>query len=190
MTIIASGIPDLAYARYFAAMGADWLGYRLQDHSIDALPAISAWVVGPATFVEVGDADADDLFRITEMLKPGALCFSNNVTVPDWYKGMVIRRIQDNETLRQDPSFAMHAQSNILWLDIPGHHSLYAYMNSVKFTTENTSIWLSTDWTPEFLKEVRFGHPECGIVISCQNQVNMADPDFGYFDKLFEIMQN
>jgi hypothetical protein len=90
--LIATGIRTLHDARYFAAMGASWIGFDLSVMSIDEFNAISEWVVGPLTFVELQSAEAHELHELTQKTGIKGVSVPLSVEVPEGFEGIVIRR--------------------------------------------------------------------------------------------------
>lgn len=70
----AAAVANLTDARYFAALGVDYLGFALEPGaaghvSPEQLSGMRAWIEGPAIVGEFGHAAADEIARQAETLR-------------------------------------------------------------------------------------------------------------------------
>jgi phosphoribosylanthranilate isomerase len=90
--IIANGIANLTDARYFAAMGVDWIGFdvRLDSPlSIEHVMAFADWVEGPQFFLDVRGRSDDQIAEILgSFLAEGLL--TDKATSLTHYAGKII----------------------------------------------------------------------------------------------------
>ena len=92
LKVIATGISDLNEARYFSAMGAEWLGFDGSRLSIDEIRIMAEWVVGPRNFIEIDLPDDEFLHIVSETSSVHGVCTSAEIVIPDWFDGVVLKR--------------------------------------------------------------------------------------------------
>ena len=71
MKIIANRVTNLTDARYFAAMGVDWIGFDMgtdSQLSIEHVIAFSDWVEGPQFYLDVRGRSEEQIADVNEML--------------------------------------------------------------------------------------------------------------------------
>lgn len=91
MNIIAAGVTTLDEARYFAAMGVQWLGFNGSVLSPEQIKAIADWVVGPNLFVEVSTVQEEQLFETASKVRLDAIAMPLTGDAPSWYDGLILR---------------------------------------------------------------------------------------------------
>ncbi len=93
MKIIANEITNLTDARYFAAMGVDWIGFDMglnSPLSIEHVMAFADWVEGPEFFLDVRGKSEDQIAEMLGNFQAAGLLIDEGVSLPH-YAGKVIR---------------------------------------------------------------------------------------------------
>jgi len=172
--LIAAGISNLDEARYFSAMGVDWIGFDMDRISADAVNAITAWIVGPKFFAEFTAAQDDMVFEIVHKTGVQGICLPVSADIPSWYQGSVIIDASVTESDTPFPNGSILLIPSDSGLD---HQSLTGL-------SAHHTCWLEIDpdhTTADQLRNIN-AH---GIVIRCVE----SDPD-GYerYDHFFEVI--
>ncbi len=182
--IIATGITTLDEARYFAAMGADWIGFDAIQLNAVKIKTIGDWVVGPKMFIEMQAVQEDLLFEISSKMPLHGICLPLASTIPAWYSGQVIR------------SFPFPSQKDILDQDI--NETLIIRLNGFPDADEvkelytacmKNTCWIEMDTTQSSLIDLCMKIPMHGIVIRCREEAKSGDDVFAQYNSFFEEME-
>lgn len=131
MELVALGITNLTDARYFSAMGVDWMGFDLRSDSsigLSHVQAFSEWIEGPALIADVRGKDVDQIAEILSGFKADGLIVSEEIELPN-YGGSVFRIAPDEGNC--DRIIASHNESLPesltgvpVWRHVSGVHDL------------------------------------------------------------------
>ena len=178
--IIASGLNTLDQARYFAAMGVDWLGFDLQKITVEDLKAINEWVVGPKLFVEIENMTEDMLFELTQKIPVDGIHVSADMALPGWYAGRQILAVHDAKGLVT----ASHVPQSTLYIS---HSDLYSLSKALQPLTNEHSIWVEYE-----LNNIELAHRDAqkwyGIAVKCRIRPDDDSP-FDPYDNFFETIR-
>jgi hypothetical protein len=170
--IIAWNVLSLNEARYFAAMGVDWLCFNSLHFSPNELNSITDWVVGPRYAIDLHEEEPDYLFELTSKVKIDGVCIKENLKVPEWYNGQII-------TEKGWPTESEHKTGEI-WF--------FRNIREIDSTILNQSF-LQPYWI-ELQSE--YVHPALivpdGVVINCELHRIQGEPDYASLDKILEEM--
>lgn len=175
MHIIATGITSLDEARYFSAMGVDWMGFNGDQLSTDEINAIADWVVGPKLFAELSRLDEDALFEISHKTPLTGICVLQDALIPNWYQGRLIRHIR-----RGVPAGPEHHDDILLFKGIPddADHSIL---------TEHEC------WFEITVSELTSGLAEPsdtnGLLIRCLDKNVHTENAYDIYDAFFETLE-
>jgi hypothetical protein len=187
MQIIASGITTLDDARYFAAMGADWIGLDFTKLSVDEIKTIAEWIVGPKIFVEITDAREELLFEITQKMRLHGICIPLETNPPSWYEGKVIRRTDFSLSMKKD----MHPGQTIMLCmnSIPGDDQATDTLHSI---ASERSCWvdIGNNPSPAILIPWLNKLSVQGIVIRVDAKNAAGEPDYADYDLIFDAIGN
>ncbi len=157
---IATGITTLDEARYFAAMGMDWLGFDADRMPMQEISAIADWVVGPQCFVEIDAIDPDLLFEISQKDRFTGICVAADIEVPEWYSGLVIRRMtasMGTTTYRRD----------IVLLPVPGDGLSEHFRNTLEEERATHKCWVEISANEKIVLSTLADLPVDGIAMRC-----------------------
>ena len=74
-SVKAAAVASLTDARYFAALGVDYVGFAVGPGGISLAEAaaVREWIAGPLIVAECGDESAEQIATVTEHLRPDAV---------------------------------------------------------------------------------------------------------------------
>lgn len=177
--IIATGITNLTDARYFAAMGVDWMGFDLRKEpriSIEQMHAIMDWVEGPQWLVEVGD-------ERTEGIPKEVTCIIHPVgSHPTTWTGTCVKRLTPGET----PGISANPVLVTLSSD---EHTQRAQLDQLADLQASTTVWLNADWTANIMENVLAKLPRAGIVLTGSSEEAVGVKAYDIVDALFELFE-
>ena len=167
--LIVHGVTSLEEARYFAAMGADWIGFQADGLPLERIRSISSWVVGPRTFIEFESAGEDDLFQADQQLQPDGMMLPAG-EFPPWYQGVRIHRGATPEGHLPDTDIS------------------YGPSGTVSDAADFKHLWLSID-TAHFQEALQaLPAAPLGIVITCTGTGDAID--FDVYDNIIGTYQD
>jgi phosphoribosylanthranilate isomerase len=76
-----SSIANLSDARYCAGMGVDWLGFPLQDISLERFTEIRNWLAGVQIVGEFTKASADQIKEMVDSFQPDVIEIDSSVSL-------------------------------------------------------------------------------------------------------------
>lgn len=197
-TVIVNGINNLSDARYCAGMGADMMGFNLDDNaagslSEEAFKEIAGWVSGVKLVGEFKETESDTIKEIAEKLNLDMVQLNKQYLI-DEIKAIskpVIQRAHFNK----DTIEAELVEEMELYKDAVAYFLLYSY----DFTTiDDTNINFLRDLASKYKVIVGFGI-EKGNITNVLAQINPAGiglqggheikPGLKTFDELEEIFE-
>ncbi len=172
--ILIRNIKHLTDARYFAAMGVDWISLSLNDDptSFASWHTLSGWIEGVQLAAEF-DVDNEMLFAKAIIdAKPGAIVSDKDIgdRLPSEISLFL-------ETDRIDESSKPDRTCYLLHLDHYRKHGLSKHIDS-------SHIFLMADWTPELLEEVLASGYSGGFCFSGGEEEEVGMRDYESMDKL------
>ncbi len=181
MKIIAIGIANLTDARYFAAMGVDWIGFSMGANrplSVEHIIAFADWVEGPRFFLDVrGKPDV----RIAEILgdfEAAGLLIDHGTTLPH-YGGKVIRALEQVST--------NHDTTDILIYSFDQWQASIAGANNSHNAEE---VWVNVQDTAEYLDLTGASDTISGIIISGGAEQKIGVKSYDELDELIERIRS
>jgi len=184
MDIIIAGIATLDEARYFSAMGADWLGFNASGLSADEMKTIAEWVVGPKFFVEVVEGQEELLFEISNKLQLHGICIPIAASIPAFHEGLVVRVVEIPVHERD----VMHLNETSLLIKVSSTEEVTHALDVLAQVCSKNTCWIEYDIQQEdaFLL---FKQLSCdGIVLRAGASKDQSD-DFSVYDSFFENIE-
>lgn len=183
--IIATGITTLDEARYFAAMGADWVGFDTLRLTAGEIKSIAEWIVVPKTFIEMQAVKEDVLFEISNKIQLHGVCLPLDSVIPTWYEGNIIRRLQfptqeDIVNLGRNEIFLFHLNL------FPNEQDTFDELQRICM---HSTCWIETETRQISLTELCEKLPVNGIVIRCIEEAIMGTDAYAHYDVFFEEME-
>jgi hypothetical protein len=182
MQLIATGIRTLHDARYFAAMGASWIGFDLSVMSIDEINAISEWVVGPQIFAELKTADPDQLFDLTQKTGIKGISIPAQDHIPSSFDGSLILR-SDITDIGQDIP-----QNTIALISFRNTEMKEDALNRLGQFCSKYPCWLEVNITHQDLIRDLKSIPAHGIAIRTIED-DVSDVIYDQYDALIESLE-
>jgi hypothetical protein len=185
LQIIVTGITTLDEARYFAAMGADWIGFNAHQLSAAEIKEIADWVVGPKMFIEMDVIQEDLLFEISNKNQLNGICLPYDQDVPAWYTGSSIRRIYfpSKKELLSESNF------DVLLLQLEKILNEERDLDALRHICMNHTCWIEADSTDMSITKLCEKLPVNGIVIRCNEESKNHSDGYAQYDMFFEEME-
>lgn len=181
--IIIAGISTLDEARYFSAMGADWLGFDASVLSADELKTIAEWVVGPKFFVEVVEGQEELLFEISNKLQLHGVCIPIAASIP-FHEGLIIRVVE----LPLQENGLMHLHEASLLIKVSSTEEVTHALDVLGDVCSKNTCWIEYDIHQDDAFQL-FNQLACdGIVIRAGVSKDQTD-DFSLYDTFFEKLE-
>ena len=183
--IIATGITSLDQARYFAAMGVDWMGFDIAHLPVDDVKTISEWVVGPKMFVEIHEIAEDLLFELKDKVSLSGICLPLDAATPSWYSGKIIRNTQF-----PIPENFLKSNDDILLFRSDQMFDQKEVMDILREICSNQRCWIEWDHHQSYQTDWLRMIPFHGIVL--RYPTTGADPEEVYtqYDLFFEKIED
>ena len=190
----ASEITNLTDARYFAAWGVSYMGFRLKGNGGEGLTAaeflsIKEWVEGPEIIAEVEDLDPDLISALVRDLDLTHIQVSANVDVQSvrfeevniWQVYPITNKIDDLLPLDYVTELADHY---ILRADQVPSQAVIDKMNS------KGEVWLDiAEVGIERMKDLYAKYPELGICLRGGAEEKIGYKSFEDLDAIFEAFE-
>ena len=175
---IVTGVTSLDEARYFSAMGVDWIGF--DAHRVDPAiaSAIMGWVVGPQFFAEWNDVDADTQFAFIDTTGIDTICLPAHIETPAWFDGKRIFRVSQGTRDQSLPS------NQIVLITGDGAMASDA-LGRICMTHV---CWLEADADYD-MSNLREPLPR-GIAIRCETSINSMDTAYDRYDRFFDALES
>lgn len=179
--IIIADISTLDEARYFSAMGADWLGFNASALSADEMKTIAEWVVGPKFFVEVVEGQEELLFEISNKLQLHGVCIPVAASIPAFHEGLIIRVVE----LPVQEIDLMHLNETSLLIKVSSTEVVTHALDLLGDVCLRNTCWIEYDIHQDDAFTL-FNQLACdGIVIRAGESKTQTD-DFSIYDMFFE----
>lgn len=178
-TLCAAGVTTLDEARYFSAMGADWIGFDVRHVSAEQIRSMMSWVAGPRVFVEWDATWPGDLSAFLSTTEAHGVAVRESLSFPGTFDGVVMC-IADHDDA--------HAAERPLQCDV--------LIVRVGETTDAIHLpewmddrvyWIETDWHMTQVQTVLDTLRPHGVVIRC---IPAGEEDvFAYYDAIIETVR-
>lgn len=178
-TVMIRGIRDLTDARYYAAMGVDWLSMEIANEtkSFAAWHAIREWVEGPRFAAELPDSD-EALFAKTIIdLQP---------------HGLILKETQNFPEVESVQLFAEAHAPDHLQLDlkmIPIVHVVEQQLHVIAKQVHHAETLLESNWTPQFVQMVLEHGYQGGFCFNATASAQIGVKDFTAMDEMLELVK-
>ncbi len=170
--IFAKGIQHLTDARYFSAMGVDWMSFDIRqnsDHFISriAYNAIKEWVEGPQFSVYSNEVEIENIKIVTDSeYQPASE--TNRVVELD------LASLKELELIK--------ANAILLIVD----NVELAISNADILNKQTTPIYLDTKLSPSIVKDLAKALPTIGIVLYGAAEEKVGFKNYDEIDEIIE----
>ena len=185
MEIVASSITNLTDARYFAAMGVNWLCLDLRpdsDGTLLAAQAIVDWVEGPAICADLRNQTEDQIAEVAAALKPVAMIVDGFTNVPGPFNGRIVR------PLLADMDVAA-INADILFIT-SGHAPLGSGIieSLIRAASDKTEVWVDINALPNPLTMIdELDHVDA-IVVHGGSELATGVKSYEELDEIIEAL--
>lgn len=205
----ASSVTNLADARYFAAAGAEWLGFCFDKEShknisLKYAEEILNWVNGPKIVAEISQQNINEINELVEKLGMDFIQTSERfqsiayslITIPI-IQEVILDKSFSEEKLRQMLSelqsrsafFLLNfSQNKIDWKNICNKEFLS--MEMLQAICKNYPVILDFDFNKENLLEIIDRLQPKGININAGTEIKTGVKDFASINDLFDLLQS
>ena len=178
MQIVAKGITNLTDARYFAAVGASWMGFDLTPGSkvsLQEVMAIAEWVEGPRIFVDVRGLDENQITRIVVELEPHGLLHSGATNSIANFEGEQISFKSDLNNIKEE-------EEGIIAFDVSNDE----LDTLIGMTPEASEIWIATDLGSVDTAKLKKLPDKYALILSGGDELAIGVKDFDDLDRIIE----
>lgn len=177
--ILIRNIEHLTDARYFAAMGVDWLSMTLTDKpkSFAMWHTLSNWIAGVKLAAEINSDDEMLLAKAIIDAKPEGIVSSQNISedIPSTTQLFFEVESPDDIGGISNAFYVLPYATDIL-------HKILSHK-------EQERMFLESDWTTNSLEELLKQGYKGGICFSGGEEVEVGMRDYDLMDDLLELLQ-
>ena len=169
--VIATGMTNLTDARYFSAMGVDWMGFDLTREpriSGEQMQAIMDWVEGPRWLVEL---DSSTIHGLPEGV--AGIIVPAGKAPRDWQGQTIVAG-----------SKGLPADADVALIDVTRDAPLPAWVAEA-----DMPVWIRAKWDEALLEKILSMAPQAGIVLSGSTEEAVGIRDYDAMDALFELLE-
>lgn len=180
MKIIANGIANLTDARYFAAMGVDWIGFNLGLNSpltIEHVMAFANWVEGPKFFLDVRGRIETEIAEMLGNFQAAGL-LSDARTSLQHYAGKTIGTLKNGDGVDSSTDTLIYTLEQWQQDATPG--------NSIVVE----EVWVEISNVEEFENLKGSIEMISGIVVSGGDEQKVGIKSYDDLDELFEFVRS
>ena len=177
--ILIRNIKHLTDARYFAAMGVDWMSMALTNdpQSFAMWHTLADWISGVKLAAEI---DANDEMLLAKAIidaKPQGIVSAQNIaeTIPSTTQ--LFLEVDSPDDVPEEPG--------IFYITTYDPNLLQEYIADIN----NESVFLFSDWTKESLEEVIAKGFKGGICFSGGEEQETGMRDYELMDDLLELLR-
>ncbi len=210
MQTIANEISNLTDARYFSAMGVEWMQYSMDSASEAAinptvLNGIKAWVEGPKTIVDLGLESPETIKNLAESLDIDSFSLPMFYPIEDLeqlggitiFQKLVISKdlkLEWTNWVKNRADFLSHlhldfAINKFSWKNIMSGESPMDLATLINLQS-NYSCFLSL-WGLEAsdINDLRTRLPNIGLVLKGGEEEKVGFKSYDELDEIFEVLE-
>ncbi len=183
MKIIANGITNLTDARYFAAMGVDWMGFDMGQDSpltITQVVAFADWVEGPEFFLDVRNRTVDQIAEMLGNFPAAGLLLDKQVSLPH-FAGKRILSLAPDDT----PTAALDRMQDTLIVD----EEQWRQMGNTGIYDNADEIWLKIENVTQYQCLKAELYKLSGIVVSGGDEQKVGLKSYNDLDDLLNLIR-
>jgi phosphoribosylanthranilate isomerase len=178
-----TGVTNLSDARYFAAMGADYLGFVASEY-VDStvINEMIDWVEGPQFIAELDGLEwNEDLIELIESLK------INGLSYPSFWqdgfmngKGVAFSKINVNSAINSDTDyFILHQDKSV-------HQLSKQEISELQVMCNSRLIYLDLPFEAKDIDSILETFKIEGLVLRGGNEVKVGLKSFDELDEIFD----
>lgn len=177
--ILIRNIYHLTDARYFAAMGVDWMSMHLtnDDQTFAMWHTLADWIEGVRLAAEVDGSDEMLLAKAIIEAKPNGIVTQRNI----------LEGVASETTLFLEVDTISESQdsANVFYL-LPYESYL---KKGISDEVNQSKVFLVADWTSESVKDVLSKGFSGGFCFSGGEEEEVGMRDYEQMDELLELLQ-
>lgn len=180
MEIIAIGITNLTDARYFAAMGVDWIGFDMRPESpltTDHVVAFADWVEGPLFFLDVRGRHEQEIMAILDNFKADGLLLEEGI-FSSHYTGKRIALRRNTNTFDNPADICIHSHED--WM----HRTASDLVHDVE------EEWVTVGGVVEYQALMSAARIAAGIVVSGSDEDKTGVKSYDNLDAIIELIRS
>lgn len=202
-SVKAASVANLTDARYFAALGVEYLGFALEPGGIPwaEAAAVREWVSGPQIVAECGGMSAAAIVEACEALRPDAVevgAFAKTVDVAAATALPVLRRLPIGGDVTLDIARSITAGDQVAgtvvdaasfpagWGGLKGDGEWLAWVGELAGAG---SVWLDVPLSGGELGEAMARLPRAGFQVRGGEEEAVGVKSFEELDEWFEVME-
>lgn len=178
--ILARNISHLTDARYFAAMGIDWMSLTLTEdpNSFAKWHTLREWISGVKLAAEL-KSDSESLIAKTIIDAQPDGIIADNLEFIHLTGGMHVFLLTPLFQPTTDPLYTQIIPYDPAWFD--------AGMIQLQFAD---SLYLEANWTPDMIREVKRKNFNGGFCFQASNEIDVGIKDYSDLDIMIDLIMN
>lgn len=175
--ILIRSISHLTDARYFAAMGVDWISMELSEApvSFQKWHSVQEWISGVKMAAELTSVDESVIARTIIDVKPEGI-ITDNIDIIHLTGGVQLFLLTDK--INSKVGDELYGQI------IPYHPSL-----KLEYHLIPENVYLQADWTPEWIKELKNIDYSGGFCFLASGEAKVGVKDYSDMDIMLELIR-
>ena len=177
--ILIRNISHLTDARYFAAMGVEWMSMVLTNDqvSFSQWHALRDWISGVQLAAEIPGADETLMAKTIIDAKPDGIILENLDHI-HLTGGMQVFLLNDNDAVQKE---------NALYTQII-HYPDFELADILQLNPQ--LIFLEANWTKELIMEMKSKDYNGGYCFAGENETAVGIRDYARMDEMLELIRN
>ena len=187
----AGSVSSLSDARYFAAMGVDWLGFDVNPNSESFVSPelynnIAGWVAGPKRVIEISVGQEKDIDKLIGDYSPDGIMVSN-LSFPLWLiSGLTTFARVNIETFSLDIFIKLGTKPDYLVFDFDGHDP-NLYIEMLESLSKVTNILLSVETQIKNIAALIAELPIVGLSLKGLKELAVGLKEYDYSELLEQL---
>ena len=175
--ILVRNIHHLTDARYFAAMGIDWMSMELSEDplSFQKWHSVQEWISGVKMAAEITSIDESVIARTIIDVKPEGI-ITDNIDIVHLTGGVHLFLLSDK--INSKVADELYGQI------IPYNPSL-----ELKYHLFPENIFLQADWTPQWIEELKNIDYSGGFCFLASGEAKVGVKDYSDMDIMLELIR-
>lgn len=191
----AGSVSSLSDARYFAAMGVDWLGFDVNPNSESYVSPelyknIAGWVAGPKRVIEISGGQVNHVDQLIEDYSPDAIQV-NSPTFPLWFPNTNTNTITtfvvvSLETFSSAQFIELGNKPDYLVFDFGAHDPIH-YIEMLEPLSKVTKLLLSVAPQIKNIATLTSRLPIAGLSLKGSRELAVGLKEYNYSELLEQL---
>jgi hypothetical protein len=178
--ILVRNINHLTDARYFAAMGIDWMSMLLTEDqkSFSKWHTMREWISGVKLAAELKSDDESLIAKTIIDVKPDGIV-TNTLEFIHLTGGLQLFLLMDSFPSTMDPVYSQIIPYDPIMLE-----------GEINQLQSPDTLYLEAEWTPELIKEVKSKNYNGGFCFQAGNEIEVGIKDYSEMDVMLDLILN